>query len=548
MLRRISVISVYLTFLCLLLAGPLVSAETLADVDADIQTDKTIQIHRPGLDAYNIYDGVTKAQLDRKIVILKTTSVNSRFYQRWDSTLGAYVAVYDNFYSFTGTAGVTDTKLDLVTTTTTQRLYRRGAGATSEISRGYFGAWWGDKYRGIQGSRDEQAILAAWGSDLNRIYVIDVPAGYTLVGGVASPMEKNGEYRAGGAYQYYYSGTLSTMLNWLVYALYAPDYLKSYSGAVSSAQQAGHSIATDLGLHLNQTRYAGNRLSEGGDSDGSVKLRQREQEGEFWLRGFAGNSNYRESDNSSINSQTGGMSLGWQRLTSGGSPADKSRSYFGMMAATSSNLQKYASNVENRTQATVGGIFGLYVNRPDSARSWYGHWSLLHGGLTFNNTVPGELGYGLKQEYKGNITVLTMENGVSLRQKSGWVLEPQLQLSYTKVGQQDFQDKLGATVALKQGESFRGRLGLEARRTIERSTQHRSSYWAKLSYTHQFSGRNEVDIAGDRSVSEANLSSWQLGLGADLQLDAKWSLQGEVTQIFGGETGVQGNLALKLTW
>ncbi len=516
-----------------MLAGSLVTAETLADIDAEIQTDKTIQTHRPGLDAYNIYDGVTNARLDRKIVILKTTSVNSRFYQRWDNTLGVYVAVYDNFFSFTGTAGVTDTKLDVVTTTTVQRLYRRGAGATSEISRGYFGAWWGDKYRGIQASRDEQAILAAWGSDLNRIYVIDIPAGYTLVGGIASPMEKSGEYRAGGAYQYYYSGVLSTMLNWLVYALYAPDYLKSYSGAVTSAQQAGRSIATDLGLHLNQTRYAGIRVADGG---------------EFWLRGFAGNSNFSESDNSAVNAQTGGMSLGWQRLTSGAGPADKSRAYFGLMAAQASNLQKYASNVENRTQASVGGIYGLYVNRSDSARSWYGHWSLLYGGLTFNNMVPGELGYGLKQEYNGAITVLTLENGVSLRQKYGWVLEPQLQLSYTKVGQNDFNDKLGAPVSLKQGESFRGRLGLEARRTIEPSSQRRSSYWAKLSYNHQFSGRNEVDIAGDRAISEANRSSWQLGLGADLQLGRQWRLQGEVAQIFGGETGLQGNLALKLTW
>ena len=532
-LRRVSVISVFLVFALLLPNGRFVSAETLADIDAEIQTNKTIQAHRPGLDAYNIYDGVTDARLDRKITILKTTNVNSRFYQRWDNTLGAYVAVYDNFYSFTGTVGVTDTKLDLVTTTTVQRLYRRGAGATSEINRGYFGAWWGDKYRGIQASRDEQAILASWGSDLNRIYVIDMPAGYTLVGGVAAPMEKDGEYRAGGAYQYYYSGTLSTMMGWLVYALYAPDYLKSYSGAVTSAQHAGRGVANDLGLHLNQTRYAGIPFTG---------------EGEFWLRGFAGNSNFAESDSSAVSSQTGGLSLGWQRLSNGGKPADKSRAYFGLMAAQASNLQKYASNVENRTQATVGGIYGLYVNRPDSARSWYGHWSLLHGGLTFNNTVPGELGYGLKQEYKGNITVLTLENGVSLRQKHGWVLEPQLQLSYTKVGQNDFIDKLGAPVSLKQGESFQGRLGLSARRTIGHSSQRQSSYWAKLSYIHNFSGRNEVDIAGDRAVSEANRNSYQLGLGADLQLNRQWSLQGEVAQLFGGETGFQGNLALKLAW
>lgn len=532
----------------ILLTCSLVAAETLADIDADIQMDKTIQAHRAGLDAYNIYDGVTNAQLGRKIAILKTTSVNSRFYQRWDSTLGAYVAVYDNFYSFTGTAGVTDTKLDLVTTTTTQRLYRRGAGATSEISRGYFGAWWGDKYRGVQDSRDEQAILAAWGSDLNRIYVIDIPAGYTLVGGNASPMEKDGEYRAGGAYQYYYSGVLNTMLSWLVYALYAPDYLKSYSGAVTSAQQTGRSVANDLGLHLNQTRYAGRQFGEGGDSGDAVKLRQIEREGEFWLRGFAGNSNFAESDNSTVYSQTGGLSLGWQRLTSGGRPADKSRAYFGLLAATSNNLQKYASNVENRTQATLGGIYGLYVNQPDSARSWYGHWSLLHGGLVFNNTVPGELGYGLKQEYKGNITVLTMESGVSLRQKRGWILEPQLQLSYTKVGHNDFTDKLGATVSLRQSEAFWGRLGLEARRTIGSSEQRKSNYWARLSYVHDFSSRNELDVAGDRAISETRRNNWQLGMGADLHLDRKWRLKGEVVKVFGGESGFQGNLSLKLDW
>ena len=123
-----------------------------------------------------------------------------------------------------------------------------------------------------------------------------------------------------------------------------------------------------------------------------------------------------------------------------------------------------------------------------------------------------------------------------------------MQLSYTKVYQNDFADKLGAPVSLKQGESFRGRLGLAARRTIEHSSQRQSSYWAKLSYIHQFSGRNEVDIAGDRAISEANHSSWQLGLGADLQLNHRWSLQGEVAQLFGGETGFQGNLALKLAW
>ncbi|MHC1760949.1 MAG: autotransporter outer membrane beta-barrel domain-containing protein [Negativicutes bacterium] len=555
-LRRVTTTGVALFIaIMFMLPFPLASAETMADIDAEIQTDRTLK-RDSRYDAYNIYAGVTDPRLDRKIDILKTTGVSNRFYQRWDSGLNQYVPVYDNFYSFTSLAGVTDTQLDIATTAATQRLYRRGSGTAPETTRGYFGAWWGDRYRGIEASRNEQAILAAWGSDLQRIYVIDVPAGYTLVGGVASPMERNGEYRPGGAYQYYYSGNYSTMSGWVVYALYAPDYLKSYSGAVTSAQKAGRSIAADLGAHLNQTRYEGIRNDANGESVADTRIQEpSRQEGDFWLRGFGGNVDYSEMDGSSVNSQTAGMSIGWQRMTSGRKPGDKSRSYFGVMLGQSSNYQRYGirqygdGNVENRTRATVGGIYGLYVNRPDSSRSWYGNWSLLHGGLSFSNTMQGELvGTGLKQDYNGNITIITLENGVSFRQSNGWVLEPQLQFSYTKIRQNDFNDNLGALVSLKKGDSLWGRLGLEARRTIVYTPERKSRYWARASYVHEFSGRNEVDIAGDRAISESKKNSCVLAIGADLQLSRKFSLQGEIAKVFGGEKGLQGNLALKYSW
>jgi len=307
------------------LPAPKVMAETLADIDAEIQGNRSIQTHRSGLDAYNIYDGVTNSRLDRKWTILNAAGVSTYF----------LTADYKNFYSFTSTAGVTDTKLDLVTTTATQRLYRRGSGATSEISRGYFGAWWGDQYRGIQASRNEQAILAAWGSDLQRIYVMDVPAGVTLVGGMASPMEKDGEYRAGGAYQYYYSGNLTTMRGWLVYALYAPDYRKSYAGAVTSAQKAGRGIALDLSRHLNQTRYSARLIG---------RQEQNASSGSFWLSGFGGNLDAVESDGSSVHSRTAGGSLGWQRMIGGQAPGANLKSYFGVMLGQSQNNQKYATS------------------------------------------------------------------------------------------------------------------------------------------------------------------------------------------------------------
>jgi outer membrane autotransporter protein len=548
-LRRVSSTGLaVLMVIMFLLPLPNASAETLADIDAEIQTNKTIKTDRGGYDAYNVYEGVTNSRLDRKIEIIKAAGgVSPRFYQN-----GAGGADYTNFYSFTSLVGVTDTKLDIVKTSAIQRLYRRGGSGYKE-ALGYLGAWWGDKYLGIQGSRDEQAILAAWGSDLQRIYVVDVPAGYTLVGGLASPMEKNGEYRLGGIYQYYYRGALNS---WVIYALYAPDYLKSYSGAVTSAQKAGRSIVTDLGMHLNQTRYEGIRYEVGSESVNDNRMREQSAaDGDFWVRGFGGNVDYDEIDSSSVNSQTAGLSIGWQRMTSGRKPGDKSRSHFGVMLGQSGNYQRYGTNnlgngnVENRMQATVGGIYGLYVNRPDSSRSWYGNWSLLHGGLSFSNTTPGEFaGVGLKQDYNGSITMITVENGVSFKQRNGWVLEPQLQFSYIKINQDDFNDNLGSRVSLKQGDSFWGRLGVEARRTIVHTPDRLSRYWARASYVNEFSKRNEVDIAGDRAISDLKQSSCVLAIGADLQLSRKYSLQGEVAQVFGGEKGLQGNLALKYTW
>ncbi len=512
----------------------LVLAETLADIDQEIQSNKDFRTDRGTLDAYNIYEGITDARLDRKISILQTSDINSRFFQT-----GSRVTDYTNFYSFTSLAGVTDTKLDLVTTTTTLRLYRRGSSGYKE-ALGYLGSWWGDQYRGIQDSRDEQAILAAWGSDLQRIYVIDVPAGKTLVGGLAAPMEKNGEYRSGGAYQYYYRGALTS---WLVYALYAPDYLKSYSGAVTAAQKAGRSIATDLGEHLEQTRH------DAIHDPSSAAARTVDRYGEFWIRGFGSDLDYNEIDGSSISAQTGGVSIGWQRMLTGPGPADQSRSYWGVMLGQSTHVQKYEiSKVENNARATVGGIYALYIDSPESPRSWYGNCSLLYGGLTLNNTVPGELGYGLSQEYSGNIFVVTVENGISFRQKNGWSIEPQLQFSYTRMSQSDFNDNLGAQVVLQQGDSLWGRLGIEVRKTFSTTNILQPSVWIKLSSLHNFSGRNEVSVAGDLAVSELEENSSVLAVGTDVSINQRWSLQGQIAEFFDGERGVQGNLALKYAW
>lgn len=531
MLSTIRAAEGLLAGMMLLLSCQLVTAETLADIDSEIQSEPSFKTDRGGLDADNIYQGVTESRLDRKISLLQTAAINRRFYQN-----GAGAADYTNFYSFTGRAGVTDTQLELVTTGSPLRLYRRGNSGAKEASS-YLGSWWSDRYRGIEASRDQLAILTAWGSDLQGIYVVDVPAGNTLVGGLTSPMARNGEYRPGGGQQYYYRGAPS---DWLVYALYAPDYLKSYSGAIIGAQKAGRGLATDLGAHLDQTRYHLDHPSVAGNEEG------QEQEGELWLRGFGGDLDYDQKDGTAVDSQVAGMSIGWQRPLSG-LITDHSKATLGLMFGQGVNVQQYpASAVENTARATVGGIYGVYVNRPNSPRSWYGSGSLLYGGLRLNNTVPGELGYGLNQDYDGDIGVLTMANGLSCRQHNGWVLEPQQQFSYTKIGLSDFNDQLGAPVSLQQGDSFWGRWGIELRKTL--GQENRSNLWTRLSYIRDFSSDNEVRVAGDLAKSAVDPDSYEAVIGTDWRFNPQLSLQGQVARVFAGEQGWQGNLALHYTW
>jgi outer membrane autotransporter protein len=398
----------------------------------------------------------------------------------------------------------------------------------------------GFQYRGVEVSRNEQAILAAWGSDLLRIYVIGVPAGYTLIGGLAAPMERNGEYRGGGAYQYYYRGALT---DWLVYALYAPDYLKSYSGAVTGAQQVGRSIAGDLSDHLRSTR---NTVPDTGSRNEGQSVTPG---GEFWASGYGSDVDYDERDGSYVDSRTAGMSIGLQRLISGAFFAKQSKLYLGLMMGWGSNLQRYEiSDVKNNAEAMVGGVYGLYVHDSMENRSWYGSCSLLHGRLDFDNSVPGERGYGLDQEYDGKISTLTVDGGVSFRQRNGWSVEPLLQFNYTIVDYNAFSDNLGARVSLQQGDSLRGRLGLEVRKNLHDTSEQKTILWTRFSYLRDFSDGNEVNVAGDTAVSEVAPNSYLLALGSEVQLSRSWSLRGQIEKVFGDEEGISGNLALNFIW
>ncbi|MBL3821196.1 autotransporter, partial [Bacillus cereus] len=109
-------------------------------------------------------------------------------------------------------------KIEIVETNQPLTLYRRSKSGEPESKYG-LGYWWGDKARSIEETRNELAVLEAWGNPLNTIYKIQVPKGIKMLKGLTAPQTQylNGtdtvqEYRKGGALQYWINDVNN---NWL---------------------------------------------------------------------------------------------------------------------------------------------------------------------------------------------------------------------------------------------------------------------------------------------------------------------------------------------
>ncbi|PFL51371.1 autotransporter [Bacillus cereus] len=109
-------------------------------------------------------------------------------------------------------------KIEIVETNQPLVLYRRSKSGEL-VSKYGLGYWWGDKARSIEETRNELAVLEAWGNPLNTVYKIQVPKGIRMLKGLTAPQTQylNGtdivqEYRKGGAIQYWINKVNN---NWL---------------------------------------------------------------------------------------------------------------------------------------------------------------------------------------------------------------------------------------------------------------------------------------------------------------------------------------------
>lgn len=157
-------------------------------------------------------------------------------------------------------------------------------------------------------------------------------------------------------------------------------------------------------------------------------------------------------------------------------------------------------------------------------------------------------GKKLDGKYSANGYGLSLEYGKRFGSSHGYV-EPQIQLSYSKLGSDDYAGSSNFAGNEKMFihqdgmDSFIGRLGIAAGKTTDRS-----SYYLKASVLHEFDGDTSATYTSESNGTPITIKQDFGDTWAELALGGTWKIGGsslfyaDITRSFGGDYEMQWKL------
>ena len=149
-------------------------------------------------------------------------------------------------------------------------------------------------------------------------------------------------------------------------------------------------------------------------------------------------------------------------------------------------------------------------------------------------------------EYDANGYSFSAEFGKRIQQGNGLWIEPQVELTYGKVGSADYVTANKVQVAQDSMESLVGRVGFSLGKDIKDG-----NLYARASYLYDFEGETQATLNND-AVLKQDLGGgwWEVGVGANINLSKATYIYADVEKTFGGEvdTNWQWNLGVRYSF
>lgn len=195
------------------------------------------------------------------------------------------------------------------------------------------------------------------------------------------------------------------------------------------------------------------------------------------------------------------------------------------------------------------------------AMTWYGATGFYADAQTKLSWFDSDLssttaGRQLAKGKDGFGYALGLELGQRIALSGSWSLTPQAQLTYSHVDADSFVDPFGARVALTDGDSLRGRLGLSAdyRQSWRDSAgrQVNASLYGIANLHYEVLGGTTATVAGTPLTSRGERLWGGLGFGAKYET-GRYALYGEVeaqTSLvhFADSHSIAGRAGLRVSW
>ncbi|QND54765.1 autotransporter outer membrane beta-barrel domain-containing protein (plasmid) [Phyllobacterium sp. 628] len=222
----------------------------------------------------------------------------------------------------------------------------------------------------------------------------------------------------------------------------------------------------------------------------------------------------------------------------------------------------YGQVSANITSPFGGGKIDVDGYGIGTSLTWYGDTGFYADALAqyswFDTSLASSLPGGRGTDgIDGTGYALSIEAGKRFEMANGFIITPQAQLIYSSVDFDSFTDKANAAVSLKQGDSFRGRLGINVEHqdtfVSSNGTVSRTSVYGIANLYYEFLNGSKVSVAGLDFANRDDRLWGGLGIGGSYNWhNDKYSLYGEASinsSLEGaGSYAVNGNLGMRVKW
>lgn len=292
--------------------------------------------------------------------------------------------------------------------------------------------------------------------------------------------------------------------------------MKSVKSAMTTSMLAWRSGMTDMMQRMGDIRM--------GASDG------------IWARTYGGKAKY-DKDHAYTSNSFWGAQVGADHVLASGW-------HIGAAFDYNDGDASYRYGGSGDPKQYLGSLYGTKTFKDGQYLDIVGKF-----GHTQNDySVYNADGKKLDGKYSANGYGLSLEYGKRFGSSHGYV-EPQIQLSYSKLGSDDYTGSSNFAGNEKMFihqdgmDSFIGRLGIAAGKTTERS-----SYYLKASVLHEFGGDTSATYTSESNGSPTTIKqdfgdTWvELALGDTWKLGGSSLFYADITRSFGGDYEMQWKL------